>query len=422
VTYPGNGDTYLYRQDGAPYELIRQTKSAGACGAATCRYWYLLDGRRSVVGLVDKTGNVVDRYHYDVWGAPSIDAEAVKQPLLYAGYWYDRELHAPNAATGWYWLGVRPYDPGLRRFLQPDPTGIDGIRSYVYAGDDPVDAFDATGEDCGWFFVGGLICGAGDLLRGAYNFVAGDDLKTLGDAHAKGIDKFLAVVDLASNALVLVPILGEGVEAARLAAKVALKAAAKLEVRQVTFDEAVQISKKLARKGEEDTTSCVTKCFPAGTLVATPKGEVVIERLRVGDLVLAEDPKTGTVEAERVEAVIQDPAASFMAIDLGDGSSVRVTANHPFWVDGGRQGLVHSGWFRADQLLAGDRLRMADGRYVGVARVRSHAGQAVAYTLTVALDHTYFVGSARVLVHNCAAKTGGGDGAFGLRACLLTQM
>jgi len=54
VTYPGNGDTYLYRQDGAPYELIRQTTSAGACGAATCRYWYLLDGRRSVV----------DHYHY----------------------------------------------------------------------------------------------------------------------------------------------------------------------------------------------------------------------------------------------------------------------------------------------------------------------------------------------------------------------
>ena len=47
-------DTYLHHQDGAPYELIRQTKSAGACGSATCRYWYLLDGPR----------NMVDRYHY----------------------------------------------------------------------------------------------------------------------------------------------------------------------------------------------------------------------------------------------------------------------------------------------------------------------------------------------------------------------
>jgi len=117
----------------------------GACGSATCRYWYLLDGRRNVVGLADKTGNVVDRYHYDLWGVPSIDAEAVKQPLLYAGYWYDRELHAPNAATGWYWLAVRPYDPALRRFTQPDPSMQEGIRSYVYVGDDPVDATDPSG-------------------------------------------------------------------------------------------------------------------------------------------------------------------------------------------------------------------------------------------------------------------------------------
>ena len=120
----------------------------GACGSATCRYWYLLDGRRNVVGLADKTGNVVDRYHYDLWGVPSIDAEAVKQPLLYAGYWYDRELHAPNAATGWYWLAVRPYDPALRRFTQPDPSMQEGIRSYVYVGDDPVDATDPSGLAC----------------------------------------------------------------------------------------------------------------------------------------------------------------------------------------------------------------------------------------------------------------------------------
>jgi len=140
-------DTYLYRQDGAPYELIRQTKSTGACGSATCRYWYLLDGRGNVVGLADKTGNVVDRYHYDLWGAPSIDLEAVKQPLLYAGYWYDRELHAPNATTGWYWLSVRPYNPALKRFTQPDPSMQDGIRSYTYVGDDPVDMVDPQGTD-----------------------------------------------------------------------------------------------------------------------------------------------------------------------------------------------------------------------------------------------------------------------------------
>ena len=40
--------------------------------------------------------NEVDRYHYDSWGVSSFDLEAVKQPLLYAGYFYDLELGAPE--------------------------------------------------------------------------------------------------------------------------------------------------------------------------------------------------------------------------------------------------------------------------------------------------------------------------------------
>ncbi len=132
-------DTFLDRQDGAPYELLRQT------GSTTSRYWYSLNGHGDVVALTDTSGNVVDRYHYDSWGVPTVDLETVKQPLLYAGYWYDRELSAPNETTGWYWLATRPYDPVLRRFLQPDPSQQEGARSYVYAGDDPLDGTDPSG-------------------------------------------------------------------------------------------------------------------------------------------------------------------------------------------------------------------------------------------------------------------------------------
>jgi len=40
---------------------------------------------------------------------------------------------------------VRYYDPSLRRFLQPDPSALDGVRNYAYAGDNPVDAADPPG-------------------------------------------------------------------------------------------------------------------------------------------------------------------------------------------------------------------------------------------------------------------------------------
>src|SRR5207253_7770957 len=97
-----------------------------------------LDGQGNVVALTDSTGNVVDRYAYDVWGALTSASESVPQLLRYAGYWYDQEL-------GWYWVGVRYYDPILKRWLQPDPSQTDGVRTYVYVGDDPVDDTDPTG-------------------------------------------------------------------------------------------------------------------------------------------------------------------------------------------------------------------------------------------------------------------------------------
>jgi len=129
-------DTYLYTQSGAPYELLR-TNGSGA----TSRYWYEVDGRGNVVALTDVNGKVVDRYAYDSWGELTSDDatnETVPQQLRYAGYWYDEKL-------SWYWLQVRYYDPEIERFLQPDPSEQDGVRTYAYVGDGPIDATDPDG-------------------------------------------------------------------------------------------------------------------------------------------------------------------------------------------------------------------------------------------------------------------------------------
>ncbi len=126
-------DTYIYTDSGQPLELLRQR------GATTSRYWYVLDGRGNVVALTDQTGTVVDRYAYDPWGEglPEGTNESIPQPFRYAGYWWDKEL-------GWYWVSVRSYDPE-GRWLQPDPSEQDGVRTYVYVGDDPLDATDPSG-------------------------------------------------------------------------------------------------------------------------------------------------------------------------------------------------------------------------------------------------------------------------------------
>lgn len=77
------------------------------------------------------------------------------QPLRYRGYWDDAWDDAlggtPNqgwnsgAALAWYWLASRPYDPRLRRFLQPDPSKQGALPDYSYAHDDPLDVSDPQG-------------------------------------------------------------------------------------------------------------------------------------------------------------------------------------------------------------------------------------------------------------------------------------
>jgi len=45
----------------------------------------------------------------------------------------------------WSWLTTRYYDPEDLRFLQPDPSDLDGVHTYVYASDDPADYVDPSG-------------------------------------------------------------------------------------------------------------------------------------------------------------------------------------------------------------------------------------------------------------------------------------
>ena len=253
------------------------------------------------------------------------------------------------------------------------------------------------------------------VAEAAWNAVAGDDVHVICCTSYPLPIKALAVLDLA---ITVVP----GADAAKLL-EVGVKGAAKAGGEQAAFALVRWIAGKTDGKVAADLSDNVLRdafraretggssalrdaertacefCFPARTLVATPHGGQAIESLHVGDTILSENPTTGKVEAEPVQAVIQDPSSPLIAVDLSDGSAITVTADHPFWVDAGAQ-LAGAGWFAAGRLQAGDELRTAAGTYVMVVGLRRNVGYAVVYTLAVAHDHTYFVGSAQVLVHN----------------------
>jgi len=409
-------NTFVYGPSGEPLELIR-TDPTG-----TSRYWYALDGLGSVVALTDSSGKVVDRYAYDSWGEEtSNDAtdETVPQQLRYRGYYYDEKLT-------YYWTTTRYYDPEGMRYLQPDPSDLDGVRTYAYAGDDPVDIADPAGLDglsdfvnavkagpqCprGTHLSGGVLC-LDNVPNTAYahaitHFLVGNTVETLEDPHASVGDKAIALIGVLSYAgggegrlLKLVPF--AQVKPGPLAAffREAVQAARR-QLPAAVYARAVQVIKQGRTAIGRALGGCT--CFAAGTGVATPGGDQAIQTLQVGQPVLAEDPTTGVVAPEMVQAVIDDGMKPLMAVDLSDGEAITVTADHPFYVDKGAL-LGKAGWLHAGDLWPGDRLRTAGGTDAAVVGLRRDVGYAEVYTLTVAHDHTFFVGAARMLVHNASA-------------------
>ncbi|MFJ7588308.1 polymorphic toxin-type HINT domain-containing protein [Streptomyces sp. NPDC097617] len=180
---------------------------------------------------------------------------------------------------------------------------------------------------------------------------------------------------------------------------------------------------KGAGKRIDDLISCAAKkhSFPAGTPVLMGDGSSrSIETVRVGDVVQATDPVTGTSRARRVEATIHTPDDSeFTDITLDDtagGGSLTATAHHPFWAENRRQ------WTDAASLNVGDTLRTASGDTARIAKISYRNKFQPAYDLTVNDLHTYYVLARKtpVLVHNCqdltrAARQFGDDKAHTLR-------
>ena len=109
----------------------------GATSISSVRY-HLIDEVGNVIGVMN--GSTVDeQISYDEWGNATTTGNTDNR-LLFKGL-----LWEPDA--GLYYMRARWYDPGPGRFISEDPIGIGGgINTYTFAGDDPVNASDPTGQ------------------------------------------------------------------------------------------------------------------------------------------------------------------------------------------------------------------------------------------------------------------------------------
>jgi len=114
-------------------------------------YYYQQDALGNVTALTDSSGNLVERYEYDAFGAPTIydsegeELEAPLQPYLFTAREYD-------ATTGLYDYRTRSYSPELGRFLQPDTIDFTGgdVNLYRYVRNSPVVFTDPRGTVAAW--------------------------------------------------------------------------------------------------------------------------------------------------------------------------------------------------------------------------------------------------------------------------------
>jgi RHS repeat-associated protein len=88
---------------------------------------------------MDATGKVTDTYDYDAFGNVVGSTGSTANVYRYQG-------EALDAETGLYYLRVRYYDPVVGRFLSVDPMTDEGEHPYTYAGADPVNGHDPTGQ------------------------------------------------------------------------------------------------------------------------------------------------------------------------------------------------------------------------------------------------------------------------------------
>ncbi len=91
-----------------------------------------------------------------------------------------------------------------------------------------------------------------------------------------------------------------------------------------------------------------------------------------------------------------DPLTGTVVID---GEAIETTPEHPFYT-------VEHGWVLAKDLQSGDHVPNAVGGSGRVDSVRFEPVHKLMYNLTVAVDHTFFVGKGGWLVHNAGCGIG----------------
>jgi len=124
---------YLYGPDGAPVVHVNRSTNVAT--------YFGQDAQQNTRILTDTSGAVAGTYNYDAYGA-TLAHTGTSTPLQYTGQYTDAE-------TGYQYLRARYYDPATANFLTRDPVEHLTREPYAYAGGNPLNFSDPSGQ-CPW--------------------------------------------------------------------------------------------------------------------------------------------------------------------------------------------------------------------------------------------------------------------------------
>ena len=398
------------------------------------------------VTIDQATSELVEHSTYFAYGATESDY----RPERWGGYRADYKFTGKeeDVEVGLQYFGKRYLSSMLGRWTSADPLalhqpGAADLNLYAYVSGQVLRSIDPTGlVGMGGSFEDHVIGAAADVggkmsLDGlqmsldlmsiaAEASVVGEPVALIADLFNAGISAGRG--DWVGAGLSLsgaVPVLGNAANAVRITRTTA-KMVKEAKVAEATLTTAKTVTNvaetttttaKLA-EGVADGTKTVDDvmdqvlpfkwgpgCFVAGTTVWTPHGEVPIESIEVGDVVLAlHESAEGELRWQTVLATkVGEPTAildiEIASTDISQG--LGVTPEHPFWRKG-------DGWVEAGDLGIGDLVWTANRGWLTVRSIHERPQQEPVYNLSVSTDRTFFVGGAAVWVHNNDCAAGGG--------------
>jgi RHS repeat-associated protein len=373
----------------------------------------------STTFVTDESQNLIAHEQYfpsgELWVDQTSDTSHTRQPYLFNG----KEL---DVETGLYYFGARYYDPRIGLWTSPDPILSDYMRGdtnrgvhlpqnlalYSYSWNNPVTIRDPNGK-CPMCItaligaaIGGAIGGGVYLARAA---ITGGDVTARGLLGATAGGAVSGAVAGLTGGASLVAQVGAGA-AAGVAGGVVSRGIETGDVskafdpRAMVTDAAIGgvmggaaygIGKGVnaLRGGAKGPVPRPCACFVGGTPVATDRGEVPIEELRLGDRVSAGNAQCANEhlapDAQSIHLMMRDPEEPLDSIELDVVRPLSwlnaegLQSDGSLWVD--LQELGISGWATVTGIGPGPEEQLGSGCLV-LAKVQHVASEVLRIRLS----------------------------------------